>query len=320
MSLKILLAALMSMLAAACVGRGPAPADVPAEAAAMPAVSLAVNEAGVIGEFFPAGQGGRGPAILLFGGSEGGLGKGARRSAAALQASGFNVLQIAFFKAPGQPDNLELVPLETFDNALVWLKSRAEVDAARIGIIGTSKGGEAALIVAARHPDISAVVANVPSSVSWQGINWARDGRVPEASWSLAGEAVPALPYGAWDNALGIYGLYSNGLKAVADYPDTVIRAEDIMGRILLICGEQDTLWPSCEMSRQVQARVAAAGGREVRLLAYDNAGHEASGLPIEDFDAVTADLGSLGGTPEGNQAARVDSWPRVVAFFRETL
>lgn len=302
---------------AGCKGVPSAPAPAEIAQVAAPSASRLVDEAGVYGEYFP---GAAGPAVLLFGGSEGGLGKGARADAAALNAAGFSVLQIAFYRAPGQPENLELVPLETFDLALDWLETQPGVDAARIGIMGTSKGGEAALIAASRHPELAVVVAGVPSSAAWQGINWTRDARVPEASWSLGGAPYPALPYGEWDNATGLYSLYANGLKALGDHPDAVIRVETIGGPVLLVCGEVDALWPSCEMSRQVKVRSEAMGGPEVTVLAYPEGGHGVVGVPDPAFDPATSVPDDFGGTGASNEAARADSWPRIVAFFRDAL
>ena len=42
--------------------------------------------------------------------------------------------------------------------------------------------------------------------------------------------------------------------------------------------------------------------------------------MPREESDEDYEDLAGMGGTPEGNNAARRDGWPRIVAFFRENL
>ena len=311
MRLKFSVGALASCVLSACVTPG---------LVATALESQPVSAPGVTGIYFPAKGTTPRPAILLFGGSEGGLGEGTQRDAALLQAAGFSVLQISFYRGEGQPQNLERVPLETFDAGLAWLKAQPDVDAARIGMMGSSKGGEAALIVASRHPELAAIVAGVPSSVSWQGINWARDGRVPEASWSLRGAPYPALPYGEWDNATGLYSLYANGLKNAGAHPEAVIAVEKIGAPVLLICGGMDQLWPSCPMSEQLKARAAAQGGPDVHLLAYPEGGHAVVGAPAAAFDAATSQLGVYGGTAEANQAARADSWPKVVAFFEGVL
>ncbi|MGT2516296.1 alpha/beta hydrolase family protein (plasmid) [Sphingomonas panni] len=79
------------------------------------------------------------PAILLLGGSEGGLSKGGAREARLLAERGYAVLHLSYFGSPGQPATLKMIPVETFDRALDWLKAQAEVAGDRIGVIGTSK-------------------------------------------------------------------------------------------------------------------------------------------------------------------------------------
>ena len=157
-----------------------------------------ITDNGLVANYYPPQGGGKRAGILLLGGSEGGLSPGVGRMAKALQAKGFAVLQVSYFAAPGLPAKLEFVPLETFDRALEWLKAQPEVDAARVGIVGGSKGAEAALIVATRHPDLRAVVAAMPSSVAWQGIDWNIMNMIfnpPGGSWSLGGKPIPFLPY-----------------------------------------------------------------------------------------------------------------------------
>lgn len=63
-----------------------------------------INEAGVFANYFRAPGPGKHPAIIELGGSEGGLGRASVREAKALQAHGFNVLQLGYFAVPGQPD------------------------------------------------------------------------------------------------------------------------------------------------------------------------------------------------------------------------
>lgn len=69
-----------------------------------------VTDHGLLGNFYPRMKAGVGPAILLLGGSEGGL--GGVRSAQALVAQGYSVFSLAYFGDPGLPQHLRLVPLE----------------------------------------------------------------------------------------------------------------------------------------------------------------------------------------------------------------
>jgi dienelactone hydrolase len=277
-----------------------------------------VDQAGVFGNYFPAPGRGEHPAILLLGGSEGGLGPGAVRQAKALQAHGFGVLELAYFGAPGEPQSLVEVPLSTFSRGLAWLQTQPGVDAARIGLVGGSKGAEAALIVAAREPAIRVVAVGMPSSVTWPGIGVSASFK---ASWSQDGQALPDLPYAFGSDYRNIFGAYANGLKALDQHQDAIIPVERINGPVMLICGKADRLWPSCPMAEQVVARLSAKGFKQsVELLEYADAGHGVFGPPVDPTNPGYPTLGSLGGTPDGNNKARQDSWPRVLAFLDQAL
>jgi dienelactone hydrolase len=277
-----------------------------------------IEERGLFANYFPPRAAGRSAAILLIGGSEGGLGVGSTRMAKALQADGFAVLQVAYFGYPGGPQALASVPLETFSRAIAWLADRKEVNPERIGVVGGSKGAEAALIVAARERAIKAVVVGMPSSVAWPGISFTAQ---MQPSWTAADQPVPYLPYAFGGDYRNIYGAYANGLAALGQHADAVIPVERIDGPVMLICGEADALWPSCPMADQVAARLKAKGfAHPVRVLAYPDAGHAVFGAPVDPANPAFPTLGSLGGSPEGNNAARKDGWPRALAFLHAAL
>ena len=276
-----------------------------------------VDTPAVVGNFFKAAQPGRRPGVLLLGGSEGGLGAGGVRQAKMLAEAGFDVLQLAYFGAPGQPQALMNVPLETFNRGLAWLRAQPEVDASEIGVVGSSKGAEAALIVASRERAIRAVVVGMPSSVAWPGITYTPE---PQPSWTAGGKPVAYLPY-VVEGPFNIYQAYSKGLLALPQHPDAEIDVEAINGPILLICGRADTLWPSCAMSEQIVARLKQKHFHHpVQLLAYDDAGHALFGPPVPASHPAYPSLGSLGGTPAENEHAREDDWPKTIAFLHQAL
>lgn len=292
------------------------PAPAPPAAVAEPTVTE-VRDGGLYARLIvPAGHQGRGPAIIALGGSEGGI-TGADRMGRRLAGEGYVVLALAYFAAEGQPAALIEVPLETFDKALDYLRARPEVDPDRVGMIGISKGAEAALITASRRAEIRAVVAGVPSSVVWQGINQADWSQVT-SSWSVDGRPMAFAPY--VPNPAGFAGirdLYDHSLPADADA--FAIPVERINGDIMLISAGKDGLWPSTPMSQRMTARLKAAGFRQrVEHLDYPDAGHGAVGGPVTPEQA--AQLVQLGGTPEGNMAARAEVWGKVLAFFDPSL
>lgn len=292
----------------------------PVEIAAPGPAGRRISEAGLLGNYYPGQGPGRRPAVLMLGGSEGGLSRGSQRTAAILQAEGFSVLSLAYHRAPGQPPHLELVPLERFAAALAWLRRQAEVDPERIGVFGGSKGAEAALLVATRDPGIRAVVAGMPSSVAWQGASLDRGGDF-DSSWSERGRPLEHLRYGQWKWWTEMAPILAEALATLPQHPGAAIPIERSPARVLLICGEADTLWPSCPMARQLQSRARAHGGRpDVVLLAYPDAGHAVFGRPYPASEVANSRLDSLGGTNEGNNRARADSWPRMIAFLKSAL
>lgn len=280
-----------------------------------------VDESGLMGNYYPTDGAGPHPGILLVGGSEGGLGRGAKHMALALQREGFSVFQLAYFGAPGTPDSLERIPLELFDRGLAWLGAQSGVDAQRLALVGGSKGAEAALLVAARHPDLRAVVAGMPTSVAWNGINWRRGGQSENSSWTSGGQEIPTMPFSSWNPSEGVISVYRSiedpDQRAAAERAGIPI--ERTRAATMLICGEAETMWPACPMSRALAARASERGGPAVQVLAYADAGHLVFGPPIERDEPFYLNLNMLGGTVEGNAAARADSWPRVVEFLRES-
>ncbi len=283
---------------------------------------LQVRTPDIVADFYRPAQPGRAPAILLLGGSEGGLGAGVAKEAAVLAAHGYAVLQVCYFGCPGQaePQQLKLVSLETFSRALDWLLARPDVDPAHVGVVGTSKGAEAALLIAARRRELKIAVVGVPSSVAWAGIDGAN--MVVESSWSEHGKPVPFMPYGWTGSWKGIRALYEDGLaQNGAARADAVIPVERINGPVFMVCGQADTLWPSCPMASAIQQRLTAkAFSHPVTLLAYADAGHAAFGPPVSSANPNYPKLAGLGGTLEANAAAREASWPKALAALDAAL
>jgi dienelactone hydrolase len=114
--------------------------------------------------------------------------------------------------------------------------------------------------------------------------------------------------------------LYTASLRQVDPRSSAFIRVELSRAQIMLVCGKADTLWPSCEMADQVQARAVRLGGPRVEVLAYANAGHGVFGVPVERSNPNYDRLDFFGGTDDGNNAARADSWPKVIALLQNAM
>ncbi len=279
-----------------------------------------VAEDGIFANYFPAKGHAPHPAILLIGGSEGGLGKDMRALALLLQAEGYSTLQVAYHNAPGKSAKLKNIPLEDFYQGLDWLKKQPEVDGGRLGIVGYSKGAEAGLLVATRYPGIRAAALGMPSSVVWDGMTGENYmfGSF-SSSWSEGGKPVPHLAYKGQPGSDGLMPVFVNGLNALDKNPAAVIPVEKFNGRLLLVCGEAEKLWPSCPMADQIVARAAKEGAAAPAVLRYKDAGHGVMGAPFAD-DKARRYWARLGGTAAGNSAARADSWTKIGAFLRAEL
>lgn len=295
-----------------------------------------VNANGLVGELFRPTSPGPHPAVLVLGGSEGGLHP--QVNEAALFAShGYIALGLAYFQGFGNknsalaklPKQLVDIPLEYFHKAANWLKRQPGVDAKYVAIMGWSKGAEAALAAAATWPgDFQAVIGFMPSSVVWFGLRY---GPGPaSSSWTLDGKPLPyATP--VMDPALFAQGkpiafvsAYAAGLKDKETVEKATIPVERIAGPVLLIAASDDRMWPSCRMARQVIQRLKAHHHAYAdESLCYENAGHMI--LPPyrpTNANTVAIPIGSflLGGNPVAYAYADRNAWSKVLAFLQKAL
>ena len=280
-----------------------------------------VDTGDVLGNFYPAAGANSGPGILLIGGSEGGLGSDMTRFALALQDDGFSVLHQSYWRAPGQPEVLEGIPLETFQRGLAWLRARPEVDPSRMAMMGWSRGSEATQLLAIRDSSIKAVVLGMPGNAVWPGFTWDAPWQQYGSPWTWRGEEFDYLDMSDVQFFGADAAEVSRELLALqAEQPEAIIPIEDVDVPVLMICGEADNVWASCEMGRRTVQRATAAGKEDARLLAYEDAGHYAYGAPVREEDAMFENLSRLGGSPEGNAEALREGYREIVRFLEDAI
>lgn len=251
------------------------------------------------------------PALLVVGGAEGGR-EWARGVARKLAEEGFVTLAQSYFNGPGLPKTLANIPLERFQRAVDYLQALPSVERGHLGVVGLSKGAEAALALAAREPRLRVVVAASPSDVVWQGID--RSGGAPASSWSFRGVPLAYVPFQPCVRCRGLLDLYtqSHPQALAADH----VEGKGMAASVLLISSEQDQVWPSSAMARALAARLRREGDAVVSVIDYLTGGHFAFGLPPTPASAKE-DTGFGGGTPDGLVLARKESWKRVLEFLR---
>lgn len=293
-------------------------------------LSLEVRERGLVGRMFEPARPGPHPAVLVVGGSNGGL-AWSQEMAALLASHGFAAFALAYFRVEGLPSTLDRIPLEYFDTALEWLAARPSVAAEHIGVAGLSRGGELALLLGATYARISAVVAWVPSGIVGPAFPSSGHG-----AWTLAGQEIPfasTLSYEEWDEALAS-GLAREGsfdwillpLQNAEYAAKATIPVERIQGPVLMVSGQDDGMWPSGELTGFAVRRFEKMGfAHRVEHLSYPGAGHSiiwpnAPTTMLKSKHSVSGEDVDMGGTPEGTAHARQDAWPRVLAFLKNAL
>ena len=256
---------------------------------------------GIYGTLYrPKDSSARKPAVLSFGGSEGGLSPLLAKYAALLASHGYPALALAYFNEPGLPSTLTRVPLEYFTRALAILRAQPGVDPRRVYVMGASRGGEAALLLGATFPQLmSGVVAFVPGSY----VNSAIPDR-GRSAWTLAGRDVPYASYRKF------------GAPAASVDPRAVIPVERIDDPVLLTCGELDLEWPSCSFVDDVTQRLTAHHFRHpVTVLRYPDGGHLSGDLPPGAI-YTSGLVAELGGTVAAAQQSSTDAEAKILALL----
>jgi dienelactone hydrolase len=266
---------------------------------------------GIVAELYTPVTGGARPAIVSLGDSGGGLQTGLARQ---LAAEGYTVLALSYFKSEGLPNNLAEIPLEYIEEATRKLLNHSTVSGDKAAIIGGSKGGELALLMASYYPQLyKKCIAVVPSSVIWQDIG--ADGTL--SSWTKDGIPLPFVPYSGMDQFRKtglLVDLYRSSLNKY-DKKEAIIPVENIQGPILMLSGESDNMWPSAEMSRQIEVRLKNNNFSYPFInLSYPDGGHEVFGTGWWPYTPSQ----SMGGTKTGNARAKRDSWPILIKFLKD--
>ncbi|MGH2562490.1 MAG: acyl-CoA thioester hydrolase/BAAT C-terminal domain-containing protein, partial [Thermomicrobiales bacterium] len=254
-----------------------------------------VREQGLYGEFFLPATDDSAPAVLVLGGSNGGLGPHLEREAALLATHGFAALALAYFRAGLSgllPSELVNIPLEYFAKAIDWLGQQLGVRGDRLGVVGHSRGGELALLLGATYPAFEAVVSYVGSGLIYSALNGV------DPAWTYNGQPLPHF----WNPE---------------NWSDSAIPVERINGPVLLISAENDLVWQSAILSQFAEDRLLRMNhSYAVEHRRYQDAGH----FILPPYQPATQGLDFSGGTAHGNATAMADSWPRVLRLLDERL
>lgn len=202
------------------------------------------------------------PLIVAFGGSQGGNtwteNYWAEKRNDFLN-QGYAVLSIGYANTENTPEIIERISLNAIYDTIKKVSQHPKIDPNKIAILGSSKGGELVLNLASRYDDIDAVVALVPSHVTFPGYTITAN----TSSWMYNGKEVefiqiPFFKY-IW-KLLTVRGVSQVAREILEEektsYEHAEIKVEQINSPILLLSAKNDEAWPSDYMSNQVVNRL----------------------------------------------------------------
>lgn len=265
------------------------------------------------------------PAVIVVGGSEGGL-RGAEALAYRFAEKGWGALAVAYFGKDNLPPQLANIPLEYFDPAVTWLKRQPLLRADGLALVGASRGGELALLLAAHNPAFTRVVAITPSHVVWGPVGAFTDKSI--SAWTLGRKPLPyvshvrepdysAKPYRGTPDFLA-------DLRQAALVEAAAIPVEKIQGAVLFLSGEDDQVWPSTLMARLAMKRLAAAKHPyRFEHVSFPSAGHlitPGSDPGLIEAKHPTGVVMAFGGNKPANRVAQEQGWARIMEFLRADI
>jgi dienelactone hydrolase len=289
--------------------------------------------------FFSRPGAGRRPALIVLGGSEGGL--RVLRDGPVWASRGYAVLALPYYspaawgpqgplppEVPALPRAFADIPVDRLEQARAWLAAQPEVEASRIGVMGTSKGAELALLAGTRMPWIGAIVAVVPTDVVWEG--WG-EGVAPgsRSSFAWKGEAFAFVPYKGMEQELAGFRTGEKvRIRRPQDqgriaHPERVAAAripvERIQAPLLVIGGHDDQVWDSGGMAEAI-VKTRAAAGLPTEAVVDREAGHWLGSPGWGPTTQYNAGPSLVGGTPVANARTQARAWAATIDFLARTL
>lgn len=253
-------------------------------------VTLPARHGQVDVELF-ARDGGKGPLLVGLGGSEGGNPWASARWKKQRERfldQGYALLALGYFGTPNSPEHLDRISLDGVHAAIVKAAQDPRVDGRCIAVIGGSRGGELALLLASHYPDIKAVVAIVPGSAVFPALTDA----MTTPGFSFHDKPLPFVPM-TWsatpDLLVGnLRGAFETIMQDEAAMQRAAIAVENINGPVYFVSASQDEGWPSKEMSDAMMQRLKANGFRHTAEHLVVQGGHSE---PLDEFPKMEAFL-----------------------------
>lgn len=246
--------------------------------------TLPARHGQVDAQLFARGGAHKRPLIVGLGGGEGGNAwatKTWQQQRERFLDQGYAMLAVGYFGTPRSPEKLDRISLDGVHAAIEQAAQDPRVDGRCIAVIGGSRGAELALLLAAHHADIKAVVAIVPGSAVFPALTDA----MTTPGFSFQGRPLPFVPVpwsATFDLLTGnLRGAFEKMMRDTAAMERAAIPVERINGPIYFVSASEDEMWPSKEMADSMMERLRARGFRHAAEHLVVPGGHNE---PLDEF------------------------------------
>jgi len=227
------------------------------------------------------------PLIVGFGGSEGGNAWASNHwkdTREEFLKRGYAFLAIGYFKAKGTSDTLNKIPIDQVHAAIAEAAKNPQVNKKKIAIIGGSRGGDLALLIASFYKDIRCVVAIVPGNAVFPG----NTNEFATSAWTYKGKELPFVPV----SEEAVPALVKHDLRSAFEimlrdslaFKKAVIKVERINGPVLLLSANKDEVCPSSPMCESMITRFR---DKKFRFYYEHIAIEGPHSAPLKHFDKV---------------------------------
>ena len=172
-------------------------------------ITTSVQTEGFEAVLYP-GDGRKDKVLIVMSGSDGGMTL-TKQESEFYHKNGIPALALALFKTKQTPKELSRVPVEFVEKAIGWLKKQGYK---QVGIDGTSKGSEMALVAASLFSDLSCVIVRVPSHFVSEGLTGSGKNKAPSGTscWSFRGKELQERPAGKSKAGADLYAGFHRGV------------------------------------------------------------------------------------------------------------
>ncbi|XP_038075758.1 acyl-coenzyme A amino acid N-acyltransferase 1-like isoform X2 [Patiria miniata] len=254
------------------------------------------------------------PAVIDMFGLAGGI---IEYRAAMLASKGIVALSLPYCGYEDLPRTYDRLEFEYFEEATAWLSSQSFVPPNAIGIVGTSFGGSVGLEMAARLPQIKAVVAisSLPYILTHMTY---RGGKVP-SSHPPTDDAQKGY---VTKEGFVMKDIFKEDTYNLPD--EELIDMQNSGARFLLAIGEDDQNIPAVEGARRMVQKMQSHNQTNYELLSYKGAGHllEPPFQPLSRgfYNAPLNHVLDFGGEMKAHAHACQDVWSKTLSFLRRHL